>query len=248
MIITNSNNNNIIFTHNDPSSSNRINPAKRAIEVSDDSCSSSYKTWNTIDKPKKKRKYACTYLNGFYSDSDFGVNSQWITDDSINVTDIFRAFRQRSIEGAQMRKYLSNSRTLSLSYIFLLSFTDNCTISKISPNKQRSIMTSALEKNLLPPIDIDVTLASREIQIALVNYKLTRNEVEDVLATIKQKYTSNDDVRVTIRIILDLLTDFLHNNKPNNRKQGEASLIIDNMKPYIIHCLVSQIANVKYDW
>lgn len=58
------------------------------------------------------------------------------------------------------------------------------------------------------------------------------------------------DVRVLIRIILDLLTGFfLHNNKSNNRQQEEeASLIIDTMKPYIIHCLVSQIDNVEYGW
>ncbi|GAA5814270.1 hypothetical protein MFLAVUS_007764 [Mucor flavus] len=144
-------------------------------------------------------------------DSNFGVNPQWIVED-MNIMDIFRTFRQRSIEGAQMRRHLSNSRTLSLSYMFLLSATDNCTISKILPNKQKSIMTNALKKNQLLPIDIDV--------------------------------------RVLIRIILDLLTGFfLHNNKSNNRQQEEeASLIIDTMKPYIIHCLVSQIDNVEYGW
>lgn len=147
LTITNSNINNITFNLNDASSSAQINQDKRPLEVADNSRSSDYNTWNTLEKPKKKRKYMCTYLNGFYCDSNFGINSEWIVDDT-SVTDIFRAFRQKSIEGVQMRRYLSNSRILSLSYIFLLSAADNCTVSKFLPNKQRAIITSALKKTV----------------------------------------------------------------------------------------------------
>ena len=77
---------------------------------------------------------------------------------------------------------------------------------------------------------------------------LNKNEVEDALDTIKRNYPNNNNIRVILRTVDDLLTNFLRNNIPNNRRQGEALLIIDNIKPYLMHCLVANIDSIKYDW
>lgn len=52
--------------------------------------SSGCNTWNTNEKPKKKRKYLST---AFYGDSDFGVNSQWIISNII-MAEALKKYRQ----------------------------------------------------------------------------------------------------------------------------------------------------------
>jgi hypothetical protein len=47
------------------------------------------------------------------------------------MTKALRHFRQVPVEGAQQRKYLSDNRVLSSSYIFLFSSANNCVISKL---------------------------------------------------------------------------------------------------------------------
>jgi hypothetical protein len=75
-----------------------------------------------------------------------------------------------------------------------------------------------------------------------------KNEVEDALDTIKRNYINNNNNRVILRTVTDLLTNFLHNNTSNHHRQREALLIIDNIKPYLMHCLVPSIDSIKYDW
>ncbi|ORE11065.1 hypothetical protein BCV72DRAFT_254031 [Rhizopus microsporus var. microsporus] len=187
-------------------------------------------------KPKKKRMYLSIYLSDFYGNTDFGftnnINLQWIIDE-VNMTEALRKFRQVSIEGAQMRKYLFSSH--------------NCVISQMLSRNQRSIMKSINEQNQLTPLNIDATLICHEMRIVLTNNVLTKNEVEDALDKMKSIYNS-DIAKTTSKIISDLVTKFLYNSTPNNRKQGEALLIIENIRLYPIHCLVSNIDMIKYDW
>jgi hypothetical protein len=75
-------------------------------------------------KTKNKKNYLNAYLSGYYGDTDFGnieeADSFWKIN-KVNVTKALRHFRQVPVEGAQQRKYLSDSRVLSLSYIFFYS-------------------------------------------------------------------------------------------------------------------------------
>lgn len=85
-------------------------------------------------KNKKKRKYLNAYLSGYYGDTDFEnieeADSLWKINE-VNVTKALRHFRQVPVEGAQQRKYLSDSCVLPLSYFFLFASANNCVISKL---------------------------------------------------------------------------------------------------------------------
>lgn len=63
------------------------------------------------------------YLCGYYGDTDIGrPGSNWEIN-QLNVSKVLNTFIQVSIQGAQLRKFLSDSRVLSLSYIYFLLLT-----------------------------------------------------------------------------------------------------------------------------
>lgn len=223
---------------------------KRSTEDVEDASSSGIGTWESLTREKKKRKYINVYLGDFYGNTDFGTiideDSHWKVD-GINVTHVLRKFRQVSVEEAQMRKYLSNSRILSLSYIFLFSSIDRCAISKMAPRDQLLIMKSINEEEEYTLVDGEVINACREIQLIAANQKLTKDEAEDAIARLKTN-SNNKDIKLASNIVSDCLFRFLNNTTSNNHNQGEAAMIIDKIKPYLLHSLISKIDFIKHDW
>ncbi|KAI7866402.1 hypothetical protein BDF14DRAFT_1921279 [Spinellus fusiger] len=55
-------------------------------------------------------------------------------------------------------------------------------------------------------------------------------------------------VKKALRTVSDLTTRFVRNSLPHTRRQGEALLIVENIRPYLTHCLVCKIDMVKHDW
>ncbi|CAO3682356.1 unnamed protein product [Rhizopus stolonifer] len=93
-------------------------PAKRMSE-DEKSNDTSNDSWNSVEGIKKK-KTMNVYISTIYHKTNFGdddQNPKWVVDD-IDMTTVFRKFRQYSVEGAQMRRELSDCRILSLIYFF----------------------------------------------------------------------------------------------------------------------------------
>jgi phosphoenolpyruvate carboxylase len=76
----------------------------------------------------------------------------------------------------------------------------------MTSNNQKAIMNWIQSQDQLAPIDIDLTLTCHEVQIVLANLSMNQNEIEDALDGIKRNRTSNNNVRVILRVINDLLT------------------------------------------
>lgn len=115
----------MVHNNTDPGTiSISVNPKRHNIE--DDVESSGFGTWESREKPRKKRKYINAYLSGYYGKTDFGDMGRQDTHWKVNEIDVTKAlcqFRQASVEGAQQRKFLSNNRVLPLSFTFLFSPT-----------------------------------------------------------------------------------------------------------------------------
>lgn len=228
--------------------SSTITPKKRVVgRQENDASSSENDSWESLAKQRKKRKYVNAYLCGYYGDTDCGrPGSNWEIN-QLNVSKVLNAFRQVSIQGAQLRKFLSDSRVLSLSYIFLLSSIDNCALSKLAPQDQKLIMKSLNTKEHLKPVDDEVMNACQKIHYVLNDDDIDKEGVEEAVDEIKLS-SPNKSVKIASNIISSMLFTLVDNRKSNNQTQGEATLVIENIRPFLKHCIISQLEGVKYEW
>lgn len=189
-------------------------------------------------------------MSGYYGETDFGnmegQHSHWKVND-IDVTKALRQFRQASVEGAQQRKFLSNSRVLSLSFIFLFSLANNCVLSKLPPDHQKVILRSFNSKQHLKPIDPEVMIACQQMHSILINDEMTLDEAEEAIDRIKAT-SQNTCVKIVTKIVSNLSIKFFNRHNSNNQTQGEATLIIENIRPYLNNCIISRIESVKFEW
>ncbi|KAL4206533.1 hypothetical protein AB4K20DRAFT_1997483 [Rhizopus microsporus] len=191
---------------------------------------------HSLAKQRKKR-----------NDADIGrPGSNWEIN-QLNVSKVLNTFRQVSIQGAQLRKFLSDSRVLSLSYIFLLSSIDNCALSKLAPQDQKLIMKNLNTKEHLKPVDDEVMNACQKIHHVLNDDDIDRDRAEEAVDEIKSS-SPNKSVKLALKIISSILFKLVDNHKSNNQTQGEAILIIENIRPFLNHCIISQLEGVKYEW
>lgn len=199
---------------------------------------------------KKNRKYINAYLSGYYGETDFGnmegQDSHWKVND-IDVTKAFRQFRQASVEGAPQRKCLSNSRVISLSFIFLFSLANNCVLSKLLPDRQKVILWSLNSKQHLKPIDPEVMIACQQMHSILINDEMTLDKVEEAIDRIKAT-SQNTFVKIATIIVSNLSTKFCNRHNSDNQTQGEATHIMENIRPFLNNFIVSRIESVKFKW
>lgn len=240
-------NSNVIINEG-AASSITITPKKRVIDrQGGDASSSENDTWEGLAKQRKKRKYVNAYLCGHYGDTDIGrLGSNWEIN-QLNVSKILNNFRQVSIQGAQLRKYLSDSRVLSLSYIFLLSSIDNCALSKLAPQDQKLIMKNLNTKEHLKPVDNEVMNACQKMHYLLNDDDIDRDGAEEAVDEIKLS-GRNKNVKIASKIVSSILSKLFSNHNSNTQIQGEATLIIENIRPFLNHCIISQLEGVKYEW
>lgn len=142
---------------------------------------------------------------------------------------------------------MSDSRVLSLSYIFLLSSIDNCALSKLAPQDQKLIMKNLNTKEHLKPVDDEVMNACQKIHHVLNDDDIDRDRAEEAVDEIKSS-SPNKSVKLALKIISSILFKLVDNHKSNNQTQGEAILIIENIRPFLNHCIISQLEGVKYEW
>lgn len=193
-------------------SSSRITPKKRVIGRQEgDASSSENDSWESLAKQRKKRKRVNAYLCEYYSDTDIGrPGSNWEINE-LNVSKVLNTFRQVSIQGAQLRKFLSDSRVLSLSYIFLLSSIDNCALSKLAPQDQKLIMKNLNTKEHVKPVDDEVMNACQKIHCLLNDDDVDRDGAEEAVDEIKLS-SPNKRVKIALKIISSMLFKLVDNH------------------------------------
>ncbi|RCH85782.1 hypothetical protein CU097_008094 [Rhizopus azygosporus] len=74
-----------------------------------------------------------------------------------------------------------------------------------------------------------------------------RDGAEEAVDEIKSS-SPNKSVKIALKIISSILFKLVDNHKSDNQTQGEATLIIENIRPFLNHCIISQLEGVKYEW
>ncbi|KAF7720915.1 hypothetical protein EC973_005775 [Apophysomyces ossiformis] len=171
---------------------------------------------------------------------------KWVVN-NVNVTAILREFRQVSVKGAQMRKELSDCRTLSLSYIFLLSLTQKCVLSRLSPDRKLALVNDLHIKKHLELVEDDVVLACRKMQIVLQNDDQKLTDIEASIDAIKSN-SSSQQVKIAAKIVSALVHRFLAYSEPKNNNEQEATITIELIRPFLLNCIASQLRGIKFEW
>jgi hypothetical protein len=160
------------------------------------------------------------------------------------MTLALRSYRQISIEGAQKRKYLSIGRALSLSYIFLLSITDRCVLTRFTPADKKRVMNQLKLNMPCSRVESVVYNSCRDMYLLVSDETKSKDDITDGLARIRIE-TGNKDIKMITNTVTDLLPRFLNSNHSLSRQQGEATHIINLVRPYIDHILISKLEAVK---
>ncbi|KAG1469379.1 hypothetical protein G6F56_003288 [Rhizopus delemar] len=102
-------------------------------------------------------------------------------------------------------------------------------------------------KEHLKPVDDEVIYACQKIYYLLNDDDIDRDGAKEVVDGIKLS-SPNKSVKIVLKIISSMLFKLVDNRKTNNQTQGEATLIIENIRPSLSHCIISQLEGVKYEW
>lgn len=102
-------------------------------------------------------------------------------------------------------------------------------------------------KEHLKPVDDEVMNACQKIHHVLNDDDIDRDRAEEAVDEIKSS-SPNKSVKLALKIISSILFKLVDNHKSNNQTQGEAILIIENIRPFLNHCIISQLEGVKYEW
>ncbi|KAG1145670.1 hypothetical protein G6F37_004475 [Rhizopus arrhizus] len=208
--------------------------------------SSEDRSWNSTELGGAK-KYVNIYVSSTYAETDFGGSddnkSSWLIND-MNISNLIRGYRNEAIRGAQMRKILSNSRILSLSYIFLLPKAYPCVLSKMSPTEKSVIIRSLDIKKIYKPVDERVVIRCHRINKMLQEDDLDENEYDDRLDEMMMR-CDNQDEKVAVKIISSLLYTVLNNN---SKKEPKSNLIIETLRPFILNCVIFKTKGIKTEW
>ncbi|CEP10661.1 hypothetical protein [Parasitella parasitica] len=161
------------------------------------------------------------------------------------MTLVLREYRQITENGAQIRKNLSDIRILSLSYIFLISDKDHCSLSRLLPEQQLAVMKDLNLKEYWEFMEDDVLIACRKMQKILYNEDMDEEEREDAIDLIK-KSSNSRHIKTAVKITKDIVPHIF--NKFLNRQEGEANQIIELLRPFLLHCWTSTLTGVKHEW
>ncbi|CAO3666225.1 unnamed protein product [Rhizopus stolonifer] len=220
-------------------------PSKRSHHSEDEE--SAPWLWHSADR-KRKSKYINAYTSSCYSKTDFGDEDdkypQWMIN-NFNMATVLREYRQITKNGAHMRKHLPDIRIMSLSYIFLISDKDHCSLSWLLPEQQLVVMKNLNLKQYLEFMEEYVLIACPKMQRSLYNEEMNEEEREDAIDLIKNS-SSSRHIKTAVKITKGIIPHIF--NKFLNRQEGEANQIIELLWPFLLHCWTSRLTEVEYEW
>lgn len=99
-------------------------------------------------------------------------------------------------------------------------------------------MKSLNAKEHLRSIGNEVMNVCQGIHRILSDDDIDRNGAEEAVDKIKLS-SSNKEVKIALQIISSMIFKLVDNHKSNNQTQGEATLVIENIRPFLNHCINS---------
>lgn len=128
-------------------------------------------------------------------------------------------------------------RIRALSFIFLLSSSHRCLLEGIAPADAGVIMEDAADLSKFEFVDDDVVLACRKIQKIV---KLAKDEqmAKDALDRVKVE-SGSSQVKAAVTIVQSVMTEDV---------SGEATLLIEALRPFLVNCVKSQLKRVEGQW
>ncbi|KAG1051327.1 hypothetical protein G6F43_006453 [Rhizopus delemar] len=195
--------------------------SKRKADDGNDSSNGS--TWASEEK-KTKAKYMKVYLTSMYQETNFGDSeneAEWILN-SVSITKILRKFHEELLKGAEMCKKLGDHR------IFL------------TPGQSELVLKDVVDNSKFDFVENEVVLACRNMQKAVKT--LDPEQAENAIDMIKVNH-QNKQIKIACAIALSVMnqTDRLY-------AVGEATLIIESLRPFLLHCVLSQLKGVEGEW
>ncbi|EIE76307.1 hypothetical protein RO3G_01011 [Rhizopus delemar RA 99-880] len=192
--------------------------SKRKADDGNDSSNGS--TWASEEK-KTKAKYMKVYLTSMYQETNFGDSeneAEWILN-SVSITKILRKFHEELLKGAEMCKKLGDHR------IFL------------TPGQSELVLKDVVDNSKFDFVENEVVLACRNMQKTVKT--LDPEQAENAIDMIKVNH-QNKQIKIACAIALSVMnqTDRLY-------AVGEATLIIESLRPFLLHCVLSQLKGVE---
>lgn len=89
--------------------------------------------------------------------------------------------------------------------------------------------------------------ACQKIHRLLNDDDIDRDGAEEAVDEIRLS-SPNKSVKIALKIISSMVFKLVDNRKSTYQTQGEATLIIENIRPFLNHCIISQLEAVKYEW
>lgn len=141
-----------------------------------------------------------------------------------------------------MRKPLSEYRTLALSFIFLFS-KDSSVVSKFTSLEKVALWKNLHEDEYSEKLEDKTILTCYKIAQALQKPGISEDEAQDKLLEIRGNLDSQE-VKNMMRIVSSLLGMLLH---PSS-KHSESNLIIESLRPFLKHLILTQCEDIKFEW
>ncbi|KAI9482925.1 MAG: hypothetical protein EXX96DRAFT_536300 [Benjaminiella poitrasii] len=170
------------------------------------------------------------------------------------MTTVLREYRQITENGAQICKNLSKIRILSLSYIFLISDKDHCSLFRLLLEQQLSVMKDLNLKQYLEFMEDDVLIACRKMQKPLYNEYMNEEEIEDAI-DLKNNSSNSIHIKTAVKITKDIIPDKAMNpvaiaRQCTTKQHVTLSIIqiIELLRPFLLHYWTSRLTGVKYEW
>ncbi|KAG2224739.1 hypothetical protein INT45_009054 [Circinella minor] len=197
----------------------------------------SQETWESAN-PHPKRLLQHFYPSNSYSLNNFIQSNTVIP--NINMSEEYQFYRKKSIEGAQGRETLNDSRILSLSNIFLISSNERCVLSSMEDHK---VIFKALKKtDRLKRVDLEFDNACKIIT-NIYNDDGDYVEMEKVLPKMKQL---QDETYLTgVRVLSSMIDMVVQWNEDTVLKEEDLGR---KTLDYFLHATFCRIKNTESSW
>ncbi|KAI7848480.1 hypothetical protein BDC45DRAFT_314944 [Circinella umbellata] len=207
----------------------------RQPSVENDQCSQG--TWESAN-PHPKRLLQHFYTSNSYSLDNFIQSNTAIP--YIDMGEEYQIYRKKSIEGAQARKTLCDSRILSLSNIFLISSNERCVLSLMDDHK---VIFKAFKKtDRLERVDLEFDNACKIIT-NIYNDDGDYIEMGKVLP--KMKELQDETYLAGVQVLSAMINMVVQWNESTVLKEEDLNR---KTVDYFLHATFCRIKNTESSW
>lgn len=121
-----------------------------------------------------------------------------------------------------------------------MSNSYRCVLNSLTPGQSELVLKDVVDNSKFDFVENEVVLACRNMQKTVKT--LDPEQAENAIDMIKVNH-QNKQIKIACAIALSVMnqTDRLY-------AVGEATLIIESLRPFLLHCVLSQLKGVEGEW